>query len=90
MGTFLEAAQEAIRLLLAMDPVLVEVLVRSLQVSASALLISSLVGIPLGTWLALAGFPGKRIATAIIYTGMGLPPVVVGLVVYLFLSRSGA
>jgi len=62
---------------------------RSLQVTASALVISAVIGIPGGTWLALARFPGKRIVTAIIYTGMGLPPVVVGLVVYLFLSRSG-
>ncbi len=47
------------------------------------------VGIPAGVWLALARFPGKPIVTALIYTGMGLPPVVVGVVVYLFLSRSG-
>jgi tungstate transport system permease protein len=46
-------------------------------------------GIPAGTWLALTNFPGKRAFTALIYTGMGLPPVVVGLVVFLFLSRSG-
>ena len=46
-------------------------------------------GIPIGTWLALVRFPGRRIFTAFIYTGMGLPPVVVGLVVFLFLSRSG-
>jgi len=63
--------------------------VRSLQVTASALFLSTLIGIPVGTWLALQRFPGKRLATALIYTGMGLPPVVVGLVVYLFLSRSG-
>jgi tungstate transport system permease protein len=67
----------------------IEIMVRSLQVTASALVISTIIGVPGGTWLALARFPGKRIATAIIYTGMGLPPVVVGLVVYLFLSRSG-
>lgn len=54
-----------------------------------ALLISIVIGVPLGTWFAFARFPGKRIFTAIIYTGMGLPPVVVGLVVYLLLSRSG-
>lgn len=62
---------------------------RSLQVTVSALAISAVVGIPIGTWLALARFPGKRLVNAIIYTGMGLPPVVVGLIVYLFLSRSG-
>ena len=52
-------------------------------------MISTLIGIPMGAWLALARFPGRRIFTVFIYTGMGLPPVVVGLVVFLFLSRSG-
>jgi len=55
----------------------------------SALVISALFGIPLGTWLALAYFPGRRMVMALIYTGMGFPPVVVGLVVYLLFSRSG-
>ena len=72
-----------------MDSAVVEIALRSLSVTAFALLISTVLGIPLGTWLALARFPGKRAVTAIIYTGMGLPPVVVGLVVFLFLSRSG-
>jgi len=66
-----------------------EIVARSLQVSVSALVISAVIGIPAGTWLALARFPGKRLVMALVYTGMGLPPVVVGLVVYLFLSRSG-
>lgn len=55
----------------------------------AALFLSILIGIPLGTLLALTRFPLKRLVTAVVYTGMGLPPVVVGLVVYLFLSRSG-
>lgn len=54
-----------------------------------ALAISTVIGIPAGTWLALSRFPGKRLFTVFIYTGMGLPPVVVGLVVFLFFSRSG-
>jgi tungstate transport system permease protein len=58
-------------------------------VTVIALFLSSLFGVPGGSWLALNRFPGKRLFTAFIYTGMGLPPVVVGLVVYLFLSRSG-
>lgn len=62
---------------------------RSLQVTASALVISAAVGVPAGTWLALTRFRGQRVLNALIYTGMGLPPVVVGLVVYLFLSNSG-
>ncbi len=55
----------------------------------SALIISAVIGIPVGAWLALARLPGKRFITAVIYTGMGLPPVVVGLALYLLLSRSG-
>jgi tungstate transport system permease protein len=54
-----------------------------------ALVISVVIGVPAGAWLALTKFRGKGIITAIIYTGMGFPPVVVGLVVYLLLSRSG-
>src|SRR5262245_31497011 len=61
----------------------------SLRVSGTALLVSSLVGIPLGAWLGLAQFRGKRLVVALVHTGMALPPVVVGLVVYLLLSRSG-
>lgn len=67
----------------------IEIVVRSLQVTLSALIISTLFGVPLGAWFALANIPGKRLITTLIYTGMGLPPVVVGLVLYLFFSRSG-
>ncbi len=66
-----------------------EIAARSLRVTAIALAISTVLGVPLGSWMALHRFPGKRIFTAIIYTGMGLPPVVVGLIVYLVLSRQG-
>lgn len=62
---------------------------RSLQVTLGALAISVVIGIPVGAWFALNRFPGQWIFTTVIYTGMGLPPVVVGLVVYLMLSRSG-
>jgi tungstate transport system permease protein len=61
----------------------------SLRVTGSALFFSSLIGIPVGAFLGLRRFPGRRLAIALVYTGMGLPPVVVGLVVYLLLSRSG-
>jgi tungstate transport system permease protein len=61
----------------------------SLRVAGSALLLSALLGVPLGAWLGLARFRGKRLVTAVVYTGMGLPPVVVGLVAYLLLSRGG-
>jgi tungstate transport system permease protein len=61
----------------------------SLRVAGAALLLSAFLGVPLGTWLALARFRGKRLVSVVVYTGMGLPPVVVGLAVYLLLSRSG-
>jgi tungstate transport system permease protein len=65
------------------------ILVRSLEVTGAALLLSTLLGIPLGTWLGLGSFRGKRLLTALVHTGMGFPPVVVGLAVYILLSRSG-
>ncbi len=61
----------------------------SLQVSALATFISLLIGLPLGTWLALGNFRGRSIFLSIINTGMALPPVVVGLVVAMMLWRSG-
>ena len=60
-----------------------------MQVSGVALLISALMGIPLGAVMGLTRFWGRRLLVVIVYTGMGLPPVVVGLFVYLMLSRSG-
>jgi len=65
------------------------VIALTFEVTGMALLISALLGIPVGALIALARFPGRRWAVALIYTGMGLPPVVVGLAVYLLLSRSG-
>ena len=61
----------------------------TLQVSGTAVLFSSLIGIPCGVWLGLARFPGKRLVSALVHTGMALPPVVVGLLLYLLLSRQG-
>ena len=61
----------------------------TLRVSCAAVLISSAVGIPLGVALGLLAFRGKRVVAAVVHTGMALPPVVVGLLVYLLLSRSG-
>jgi tungstate transport system permease protein len=72
-----------------LDPELWIIVWLSLRVAGTALVLSALAGIPLGAWLGLARFPGKRVLTALLYTGMGLPPVVVGLAVYLLLSRSG-
>jgi tungstate transport system permease protein len=87
--TILDAIVEALRLVVTFNPVLVEIAGRSLGVTLSALAVSAVLGIPVGAWLALSRFPGRRLLTAFIYTGMGLPPVVVGLAVYLLLSRNG-
>jgi len=68
---------------------LTQIVALSLQVSGIAIFFSAIIGIPLGAWLGLAQFPLRRIAIALIYTGMGFPPVVVGLAVYLLLSQQG-
>ncbi len=66
-----------------------EIILLSIQVSGVALLISTLIGIPIGLFLGLNRFIGRRLFIALLYTGMGFPPVVIGLFVYLMLSRSG-
>lgn len=68
---------------------LFEIILLSLRVSGIALLFSTLIGIPLGVFMGLNRFPGRKIIIALLYTGMGFPPVVIGLVVYVLLSRSG-
>ncbi len=85
----MRGVSEAIRLIVTMDPGLLEIVTLSLRVSGIALLVSTLIGIPLGAAMALNRFPGRRLVIALLYTGMGFPPVVVGLFVYLMLSRSG-
>lgn len=80
---------EAARLLLSRDAALGAIVSLSLYVSGVALLLGALLGLPLGALLALTRFPGRRLLIVLVYTGMGLPPVVVGLGVYLLLSRSG-
>lgn len=79
----------AFRLILAFDADLAEIVLLSLRVSLSAVLLASLVGLPAGAALALARFPGRRALVVVLNALMGLPPVVVGLLVYLLLSRSG-
>ena len=81
--------EHAIRLIFAGDTALVEIVLLSLRVSGTALLASSLIGIPLGAALGLSRFTGRRLLVVLLYTGMGFPPVVIGLFVYLMLSRSG-
>lgn len=79
----------AFHLIITLDADLVEITLRSLQVSLSALVIASLIALPFGTWLAVRRFRYRRAAIATLNALMGLPPVVVGLIVYLLLSRSG-
>ena len=79
----------ALRLILTGDPDLWEIVLLSLRVSLSAVLIAALIGLPLGALLAVARFPGRRAAIVLADALMGLPPVVVGLTVYLLLSNSG-
>lgn len=81
--------QASLRLILTLDADLVEITMRSLHVSLTALFIASAIGLPLGTWIAIRRFRYRRAAIATLNALMGLPPVVVGLVVYLMLSRSG-
>jgi tungstate transport system permease protein len=71
-----------------MNP-LMEIVFLTIQVSGSALLIAAGLGLPLGALLGLTTFRGARLVQLVIYTGMGLPPVFVGLLVYILLSRSG-
>jgi len=87
--TIIEALTEAIQLLFSLDPALLEIVGRSLHVTLTALAIATTAGVPFGVWLAMARFPGRRLLTTFVYTGMGFPPVVIGLIVYLFLSRRG-
>ncbi len=71
------------------DPEVFQITILSLQISGVATAISLLLGLPLGTWLALGKFPGRSLLLSIVNTGMGLPPVVVGLAVAMTLWRSG-
>lgn len=68
---------------------ILEIVSLSLMVSGSATLISAVIGIPLGAWIGLWDFRGKKLLLRIIYAMMALPPVLAGLVIYLLLSRSG-
>lgn len=89
MDLILEGTRKAFWLLITLDPEVMGVTLLSLQVSGAATGISLLIGISGGTLLALATFPGKRFVVSLVNTGMGVPPVVVGLFVTIFLWRNG-
>jgi tungstate transport system permease protein len=80
---------QAIQLIFTGDAALAEIVGLTLRVSGTALLFSTLLGIPLGAFMGLHRFVGRRLLVALLYTGMGFPPVVIGLLVYLLLSRGG-
>ena len=76
-------------MLAALDPRLLQIIGLSLQVSLAAVALATLIGLPVGAVIALTRFPGRAVVVALLNGLMGLPPVVVGLVVYLLLSRAG-
>jgi len=84
-----EGIKQALGHILTADSEVLSITLRSLWISGAATLLSLAVGIPIGIALALARFPGRSLAVSLINTGMGLPPVVVGLFVSVFLWRSG-
>ncbi len=81
--------EAAVGSLLAQKMEIYEIVKMSLQVSGTATIISALIGVPLGAWIGLSEFKGKRLLLRLVYTMMALPPVLAGLLVYLLLSRSG-
>jgi tungstate transport system permease protein len=89
MDLILEGIKKAFWLLITFDPEVMSITLLSLQVSGLATLISLFIGISIGTAVALSRFPGRTVVVSLINTGMGLPPVVVGLFVTIFLWRNG-
>lgn len=89
MDLIWEGIVKAFWLLVTGDVEVLRVTVLSLQISGSATMLSLIIGIPLGTALALSRFPGRQLVVSLVNTGMGVPPVVVGLLVMIMLWRNG-
>lgn len=89
MELILDGIRTALKLIFSLDREVLTVTLLSLKISGCATLASLLIGIPVGVFLALTGFPGRRLVISLVNTGMGLPPVVVGLFVTIFLWRNG-
>ncbi len=89
MNTFVDSLTAAGHLVVSVDPVLLAIVGRSLAVSAIACLLASGFGLVLGAWLAVSRFSGRGLLLTLLNTLLALPSVVVGLVIYLLLSRSG-
>jgi len=89
MGDMPLAFGEAARLIAGLDRELVAIVALSLRVSLSAVAIATVIGLPIGAVIAVGRFPGRQMVIALLNGLMGLPPVVVGLLIYLLLSRAG-
>ena len=89
MNTFADSTAAAWQLVVSADPLLLSIVGRSLAVSATACLLACGFGLLLGAWLAVARFPARGLLLTVLNTLLALPSVVVGLVIYLLLSRSG-
>ena len=89
MSEFASALQTAFAMVVAFDPGLMEIVGLSLQVNFIAVGAAILFGFPLGAAIAIFRFPGRKVLSIFLNALMGMPPVVVGLIVYLLLSRAG-
>lgn len=89
MADIFAAFTIALRLIVEGDSTLLHIVLLSLRISLSAVLIAACIGLPLGAAVAVLRFPGRRAVVVLLNALMGLPPVAVGLLLYLFLSRSG-
>lgn len=89
MDLFLSSARDALNLLLHGNAAVVEIIALSLRVSGIAVVLAVLIGVPVGALLGAHRFPGRALLIALIHTGFALPPVVIGLFVFIFFSRGG-
>lgn len=89
MSRLLEGVTQAFRLIISLDPALVRIVLLSLRVSLTATVIAVLIGVPAGALLGLKPEKRTRFVNKLIFTLMGMPPVVAGLIIYLMLSRQG-
>lgn len=89
MGIFVDGIINAIKMIVSFNPEVISITLLSLRVSLTATLVSAIFAIPLAAFIGFNKFFGKKLTVNLIYTFMGLPPVVVGLLVYIILSRQG-
>ncbi|UII55477.1 ABC transporter permease [Cytobacillus spongiae] len=89
MDLLLDGMKRALEMIVSLDPEIIEITLLTLRVSLTSVLISTLIGLPVGMLLGLRRFPGRRLLLVFINIGMGLPPVVAGLWITILLWRSG-